>query len=359
MSNTTKRISLFFISIFSIILSLYLCEIYLRFSNTQTNSVFSDFMLFEANNIYKIDSHLIYTVDNDKNYISPIKPKDTAKTNIAFVGDSVTWSFGAKNNNTTYPKTFEGLYNSFSTKDTLVNNFGVPGYNFDQEYLLIKEKILPEYQPNIVVWNLNVNDVIGSNYSCLFILKNNQWTRISARRNLYYWYGAFKTFRSPLFATSKVFSYFWYQINNFISPLIVKHNQTFGCTSHDFNQSTQEQIVSKLDYFIKDLSEELQKKDIKLIITLVPYQQSLDNQETVNQIASEYFILKKYLDTNSSINFIDFNESLPKTKLNPADEYFLDSSADVGQRGWRHPNQKMYDLMALTLKNYVKENKLF
>ncbi|HBP51365.1 MAG: hypothetical protein US68_C0012G0039 [Candidatus Shapirobacteria bacterium GW2011_GWE1_38_10] len=359
MSNTIKKISLFLISVFSIILSLYLCEIYLKYIDIQTNNVYSDFMVFEANNIYKIDSHLIYTVSNDKNYRNPTKPKDPTKTNIAFVGDSVTWSFGSKDDNTSYPKSFENISNKSVGNKIIVNNFGIPGYNFDQEYLLIKEKILPEYQPDFVIWNLNVNDVIGSNYSCLFTLKDNQWIRISARRNLYYWYGALKTFRSPLFTTSKLVSYFWYQINSFISPLIVKHNQTFGCSSLDFNQPVQEQIISKLDYFIKDLNTEFKKNDIKLIITLVPYQQSLDNQGTVDQIAPEYFILKKYLNFNNSINFIDYNELLPKTKLNPANEYFLDSSEDIGERGWRHPNQKTYDLMAIILKNYVQKNKLF
>jgi lysophospholipase L1-like esterase len=297
---------------------------------------------------------------NNYKYRDPLIRKNPTKTNIAFVGDSVTWGFGTTNEKTTYPNTFEDIYNHSSSKQILVNNFGTPGYNFDQEYLLIKEKILPEYQPDVIVWNLNVNDIWESNYSCLFTFKDNQWTQISARKNIHYWYGIIKTYFPKIIVDSRLFDFLWQQVNKKLTNYYGGGNYTFGCSTANFTLSVKQQIINKLDFFITDLNNEFQKRNIKLIVTIVPYQELLDSDLSYSQINPDYFALENYLSANNSVNFLDFNQSVPKTKnnINPADEYFLDGSNDTAQKGWRHPNQKMYDLMAKALVEYLKQNQL-
>ena len=354
MNHQVKKTILFFLIILSSFLALYCCELYLNYHHFEINYPTSVFSNLGTNNIYKTDPSLIYIpIDNTK-YRDPLKLKNSQKTNIAFIGDSVTWGIGAENDST-YSQGFEKLYNQNSShKKIITNNFGLPGYNLDQEYILIKEKVLPEFQPDIIVWNLNVNDIQGSNYACLFTEKDHQWIQISARQNLYYWYATFKTLSSNFISHSKLFHFFSYQLNQQVLPRMIKSNLTLGCSSLKITPTVQEKIVNKLDYFIKDLSAELQKKNVKLIITLVPYQQYLDKNSPKEQISSDYFVLKKYLNKNHSINFIDFNEFIPKSdnNLNPSEEYFLSDTLDNSEKGWHHPNQKNYNLMASTLYNY-------
>ncbi len=63
----------------------------------------------------------------------------------AFVGDSFTFSFGVNNN-----ETFIHLLNSQEKQDNIYLNFGVPGYSTDQEYLLIRKRVL-HFSPDIVL----------------------------------------------------------------------------------------------------------------------------------------------------------------------------------------------------------------
>jgi lysophospholipase L1-like esterase len=362
MNLITKKILLFLLIIISLITVLLLCEFYLNQTHFIPNPTVIDFTNLKKNNSFKINSRLIYTYSNDNEYRNSLKPNDPNKKNIAFVGDSVTWSYGASDS-ATYPLIFEKLYNqSHPNKNVLVNNFGIPGYNFDQEYLLIKEKILPSYHPDIIIWNLNVNDLWESNYSCLFTPKDHQWIHISARQNIYYWYGLIKTYFPAFITRTKLFNFIWTQFTKKIAQNTNGAvNFTFGCSSKIYTDQTRKLMLSKLNYFINDLKYEAKKRDIQLIITIVPYQQYFNNQVDIDQISPDYFSLEKYLYSENSLNFIDFNKNIPQPKdnLNPANEYFLNNSQDTSEFGWRHPNQKMYDLMATNLENYVQKNHLF
>ncbi|MCP4254935.1 MAG: hypothetical protein GY775_16325 [Candidatus Scalindua sp.] len=63
----------------------------------------------------------------------------------AFVGDSFTFSFGVNDN-----ETFIHLLNSKKEQDNSYLNFGVPGYSTDQEYLLIRKRVL-HLLPDVVL----------------------------------------------------------------------------------------------------------------------------------------------------------------------------------------------------------------
>ncbi len=63
----------------------------------------------------------------------------------AFVGDSFTFSFGVNDN-----ETFIHLLNAREQQGNVYLNFGVPGYSTDQEYLLIKKRVL-HFSPDIIL----------------------------------------------------------------------------------------------------------------------------------------------------------------------------------------------------------------
>ncbi len=63
----------------------------------------------------------------------------------AFVGDSFTFSFGVDDN-----ETFIHLLNSQEKQNNIYLNFGVPGYSTDQEYLLIRKRVL-HFSPDVVL----------------------------------------------------------------------------------------------------------------------------------------------------------------------------------------------------------------
>lgn len=63
----------------------------------------------------------------------------------AFVGDSFTFSFGVNDN-----ETFIQLLNSQGKQENGYLNFGVPGYSTDQEYLLIKRRVL-HFSPDVIL----------------------------------------------------------------------------------------------------------------------------------------------------------------------------------------------------------------
>jgi lysophospholipase L1-like esterase len=281
------------------------------------------------------------------------------------VGDSVTWSYGA-NNDTTYPLTFEKIYNQKHNKNQIsVYNYGVPGYGIDQEYFLIQNKILKELKPDLIVWNININDIRDNNYMCLYRSQNNQWQKISATHNIGYWYGWLGANLPTSVTNSKLFNYTWQIFFRLITSTTNESLYTFGCSTVLRNPDTNKLIAKRLSYFVLQLQKQLEDTSSQLIITLVPYQNYFDHQFSPKDLDPDYFLIKNTLN-DSGINFIDFNETIlekfrNKTnspQLNFAQEYFLDDSIDRNPNGIRHPNQKMYDLMAKTLVDYLKQNQL-
>ena len=68
-----------------------------------------------------------------------------ARLRYAFVGDSFIFSFGVNDN-----ETFIQLLNSPENQANVYLNFGVPGYSTDQEYLLIRKRVL-HFSPDVIL----------------------------------------------------------------------------------------------------------------------------------------------------------------------------------------------------------------
>lgn len=344
-----------------------MCNLVLHFLKHQNQYSFYDFATNGKSETYTTDKNLIYSFKSNQLYrnFTTLPVTGNNQKTVAFVGDSVTWSYGA-NDSTTYPLTFEKTYNQKHKPNVIsVYNYGVPGYGIDQEYILIQDKIQKELKPNLIVWNINVNDIRDNNYMCLYRYQNNQWQKISATHNIGYWYGWLGTNLPSFITDSNLFNYIWQKLFRLITSTTNESLYTFGCSTILRSPDTKKLIVSRLLFFISELEKQLESDNSHLIVTLVPYQKYFDHQVSRKDLDSDYFLIKDTLDT-ASINFFDFNETILNKlqtesnfpQQNFSHEYFLDSSIDRNPDGIRHPNQKMYDLMAQTLFEYLQQSKL-
>jgi lysophospholipase L1-like esterase len=79
---------------------------------------------------------------------------------IAHLGDSITFGQGVHDLGSLYPKLLESVLNKQGRGHFETYNFGVPGYNTWQEFVQLKEVVLP-YQPDLVVLGFCFNDSEG------------------------------------------------------------------------------------------------------------------------------------------------------------------------------------------------------
>jgi lysophospholipase L1-like esterase len=82
--------------------------------------------------------------------------KDPSRKRVVFLGDSVVYGYGVKLEDT-LPKQLEGVFKR-NDRPIDVLNFGVSGYDSEQEIELLKEKGL-KYKPDVVVVGYTLNDV--------------------------------------------------------------------------------------------------------------------------------------------------------------------------------------------------------
>ncbi len=85
--------------------------------------------------------------------------QERVRLRYAFVGDSFTFSFGVNDD-----ETFIHLLNSQEKQDNVYLNFGVPGYSTDQEYLLIRDRVL-HFSPDVVLLVVYLgNDLLDNEF---------------------------------------------------------------------------------------------------------------------------------------------------------------------------------------------------
>src|SRR5882672_170558 len=83
---------------------------------------------------------------------------------IAVVGDSHSYSIGAKNIAETFPSQLEKHLNqNTGQRPVKVLNFGVPGYNTAQELEVLKTKVFM-FEPRLVILQYCMNDTHICNY---------------------------------------------------------------------------------------------------------------------------------------------------------------------------------------------------
>ena len=98
-----------------------------------------------------------YTYVNEYGRRDNHNKKEFDQEVFAFVGDSITFGWRI-NQEETLPSQFEAYYNEVSDEEAVVLNFGVSGYNLEQEVELIKQKVL-EYHPSRIFVIYYINDI--------------------------------------------------------------------------------------------------------------------------------------------------------------------------------------------------------
>jgi lysophospholipase L1-like esterase len=84
--------------------------------------------------------------------------REAGTVRIAVAGDSVSFGSGIRNVSNTYPKLLEKMLNNGSSGKYEVYNFGIPGYDANDELKLIKNKVVL-YKPDIIVIEYYENDI--------------------------------------------------------------------------------------------------------------------------------------------------------------------------------------------------------
>lgn len=375
LNKIIKVLLIVLFSVFNVICSFYLCEKILDWRHFQKKISFLDFAINGKNDFFTIDRELIYKIDKLENYRNYHVNSTKTKNIVAMIGDSVTFGNDVKAD-VTYPIQTENITNK-SIKDNPIHvmNFGVPGYSIDQEYLLAKNYIIPNFHPKYIVWNVNANDIWDTNFMCLFSGNSENPTKLPGTYNISYWYGYAGTKLPRIITDSKTFNFVWQFVYDRITNFVGEDRYTIGCTKrHELFIEDKESIADRLVHFANTLNNELLLNDGKLILTLVPYQKYFDINSKYNELDQSFFILQQSVN-NSKLTFIDFNKkilehqqpslysqriSLPNPKKdstiyseNLAETYFLDGALDEAPFGWRHPNEKLYNLMAQEIVNLL------
>ncbi len=157
---------------FSILITLFFCEIAYRFYEfyfykrqlrkldkfileplpnepiLQFKLKSNGFLLWQSKITYRINSH------GFRDYEFPVE-KNKGLYRIIILGDSYTFGWGL-NIEDTYPKVLESLFRNDGYA-VYVINAGVYGYNTQQESLFFKKELL-KYNPNLVIIGFVSND---------------------------------------------------------------------------------------------------------------------------------------------------------------------------------------------------------
>lgn len=332
---------------------------------------------FTGERIYSIDKNLYndggfrYNPDHEG-----IKLDDPNFKKIVVVGDSVTFGVGASDN-ITYPAILERLLKNKGLKNVLVDNAGVSGYGVDQEFLYLRDDILPKVKPNFIIWAINVNDVYDSNSACLFKRKGNTFSQVPAYYNFLYLQGVADRRWPGFMLESKTYNLFISVMSKFFAGSTGENRFTFGCTIRDMKdeKKVNDLLYTKIEYLLFEANKLSVDSNTKIILTLVPFQSFFNKNISNDDLINFYSKMKKLL-SSSKFDFVDMNtEILKKVGDTEFLSYRLDEKPfftdnkkewnkllfmgeeDLTTEGWKHPNNVGYELMAEILSEKINEIK--
>ena len=187
-------ISRIILVVLSFSLAIFLIETGLKITNYQKKELAFRWAIERKKDIrplFAIHPQRIYAMNknigNSEKYYYPLWASDkygfrynpshkndiSYKKSIIMVGDSFTFGFKLEDINDAYPARVEKQLRS-AGENVIVYNAGIPGYGLDQEFLYIRDELI-NHRPDMLVWNINVNDLFDSNETCLFKEKARQF----------------------------------------------------------------------------------------------------------------------------------------------------------------------------------------
>ena len=219
---------------------------------------------------------------------------------IVALGDSFTFGHGV-DHVSTYPYQLEQML----SKDGIhirVDNAGVPGYGLDQEYLYLQEIILRRKRPDVVIWNLNINDIGDSNDACLFRKRAWGYTYLSARFNTMYFTRAYLSLVPDYIKQSLLFTYL---LEN------LPERFTFGCSAFLIPEGGRLlRFEQKTIHFFSKAKELSLRNHVNLLLTIVLDQASLGQDEGMRKDAKIIRLIFQRAAHRANVRLIDLNEAL-------------------------------------------------
>lgn len=299
--------------------------------------------------IFSLDSSLIYipntsvynsndpedSVLSDKDGFRPTGETlegDDVKT-IVTIGDSFTWGFLLQSKQT-YPYFLEHSLRERGYKVN-VKNGGVNGYGSDQQFIYLRDHLIARAKPNVVVWNINVNDVEDNNFACLFRPKKGNpeqsFEQLSAWRNTSFIQGTIAKYVPAPIRNTRVGNLALYSI----AP--DWDRRTIGCEakqSADLFLSDEQK--KKFVFHISEMTKLSEEHDFELVVTLMPNQFYLDPQYDNSETWVELNLQLAQLLEEHAPHFVS---------LSPATAQYLAGSENVIAQ--RHQNTTLAQVLGV------------
>lgn len=336
------------LTLVSIILTVIALELGLRFSGYTSKEIYWSWAV--DGRLYNIDSRLIYKqvanymnaeqgVYTDKNGYKIHDNQQHFQVNakrVAVVGDSVVW--GNTPMNGTYPYLLQELITQQTKQRYIVTNAGISGYGTDQQYLFIKDDVIPEVSPEIIVWNVNINDITDNIHRPLFDLKDEKLHFIPGWKHSIYLQGLVLNIlgHSPLKHTL---------LANLILHSL-EHVEFFRISTNP-EQATHWSL-QKMTVLFREMKKLCNEKQIELVFVISPSQRYIEKlegwEDDEKLIVGIKDVLKgeKVVDTNQVLTAQQDKVLGISTDV---ETIFLDESV-LFPRGYWHPSAKGNLIMA-------------
>ncbi len=339
-----------FVSVASVLVTLLILEVFLVMLKYTPSSISYGWIWRQCG--VRLDLELMYSLRPDTtcddlsiNSLG-VKSRDSLDNGppneagtIVMLGDSFVWG------NTSFEYTYPAqLQQILDDKDYYVVNGGVSGYGTDQSYSFFIKRLLPRIKPDVVIWNININDVYDNVDRPLYTLDGNSLVPV------------------PVWTTG-VF------LSSFLAskmPDTVRSNSRLVHTIlsalekvrlHTFIPSNSiEWSLSKIMVEIHALSDVARAGNFKLYIVLSPDQSIVEKFPDNEDNKNIYNLLKERLGNYLAI---DQNESLSMATGSAAfvlgdhsNSLFLDESDSFEYGSW-HPNEYGNFFMASSVYEHI------
>lgn len=325
------------------------------------NSGRTGFYSLDPDRIYKINSNRptkrlyrsegeLYGFRHNPNHLDNKNNYDQV---IVVVGDSFVYGHNVRFDET-YPYSLEMNLRE-SGINAKVENAGVSGYGSDQIFIYLKDVIIPNLQPDIIVWSLNQNDFGDSHDACLFKETKDGYRQVDARRNSLFFKHAYYPSIPDIVKKMRTFS---------VLDSRIPERYTYGCTP---SQRASDWEDKKLAYFLRETKEMMSDYGGELLAMIVLnehlfivdnnqyyWEQKVDNIKEINdrffKIATQEKI--RVIDINQAVLTKESDSNVLGESIGGSSELFQDEDGGFGP-GWRHPsvsgNELMGELMGQAL----------
>lgn len=304
-------------------------------------------------------------------------PEQLAKNDqlIITIGDSFTYGHGLLHQETWQTKLEQALNRrGYPVK---ILNAGVPGSATDQQFVRLK-RLVKHYQPRLVLWMLNTNDIDETLDMCLFADVGGRYFQLPALFNVAYQNAMVMKYLPDSFVASDLGNALTTRVH------LTRQQATMGCAI-----STEDETVKKawygkrLAYFWRQLSEIEQQTGTQILVLIAPNQVYFDPRTNPDSaIIGRILWLEQFAALKSQVLFdtnmliadelapevltqprhflpggraIEWSTEDPKVGRRPlhTSAWFIDESSIRAPIGYWHPSGQLTSILATKLAPLV------